>query len=300
MSRLPLQTLPAFSATARHGSMRAAAAELHLTHSAVSQQIKLLEQQLGVRLFDRRGRMLALSAAGAALLRAVEPALDGLAAGVRAAQAAASGVALHLRLTVLPSIAQRWLLPRMGRWRERHPDITIEIHTSQQLADLAREGFHAALRLGHGHWRGLRAEPFSDSPWVAVAAPSRAAPLLRSGQLHDIASQPLLGDAQLWEQFLAQGGQQPSGKTVAGFNDAGLMLQAAEQDLGVALVRELLAADALRAGRLVRLTPLALEDPEAMRYWFVYPPALADWAPLVALRQFLRDEMTALYATPPS
>src|SRR5690606_21939093 len=114
MSRLPLQTLPAFRAVARLQNLRAAAETLHLTHSAVSQQIKLLEEQLGFPLFDRRGRRVVLNAAGAALQRAVEPALDRLDEGVRAAAATSAGAAVQLRITLLPSFAQRWLLPRMG------------------------------------------------------------------------------------------------------------------------------------------------------------------------------------------
>lgn len=290
MARLPLNTLPAFRVAARLQNLRAAADTLHLTHSAVSQQIKLLEDQLGLQLFDRRGRSLALNAAGAALLAAVEPALDRLAHGVLAAQAAASGAAQQVRLTVLPSFAQRWLLPRIGRWRERHPDITLDVHASQQLVDLARDGFHVALRSGAGPWRGLQAQALGDSPLIAVAAPARAA-RLPMGDHRAIAAEPLLGGTGQWERFLALCGCTLTAKSVADFNDAGLMLQAAEQDLGIALARELLAADALQAGRLVRVSPLAMQDSAPGGYWFVHPPELADWPPLVALRQWLFDEM---------
>ncbi|MES1265780.1 MAG: LysR family transcriptional regulator, partial [Variovorax sp.] len=148
--RLPLQTLPTFRVVARLANLRAAADELHLTHSAVSQQIKLLEEQLGFQLFDRPGRRVVLNAAGVALLNAVEPALAQLDDGMRAAEAAASGAEHRLRVTLLPSFAQRWWMPRMASWRERHPDIAIEVHTSQQVVDLQREGFHAALRQGNG------------------------------------------------------------------------------------------------------------------------------------------------------
>ena len=292
MQRLPLQTLPAFRTVAKLQNLRAAAEELHLTHSAVSQQIKLLEQQIGVLLFDRRGRGVVLNAAGSALLRAVEPALDGLADGLRAAQASA-GLAQALRVTVLPSFAQRWLLPRMGRWRDRHPDILLEVHASMQLVDLAREGFHAALRGGSGGWKGLSSHRLIDSPLIAVAAPTRAA-RLRHGDHRAIAAEPLLGSTDLWQRFLSLCGCRLGAKTVADFNDAGLMLQAAESDLGIALARELLAADALRAGRLVRVSPLELDtlaSESASTYWFVHPPELADWPPLVALRDWLADEM---------
>ena len=293
MARLPLNTLPAFRVAARLQNLRAAAEKLNLTHSAVSQQIALLEAQIGLPLFDRRGRSLVLNAAGAALLRAVEPALDGLASGVLAAQAAARGQAQQLRLTVLPSFAQRWLLPRMGRWRERHPDIALEVHAAMQVVDLQREGYHAALRVGAGHWKGLTAERLGDSPLIAVAAPARAA-RLRHGDHEAIAGQPLLGPNERWSEFLALSGTPLSGKSVADFNDAGLMLQAVESDLGIALARELLAADALQAGRLVRVSPLVLRTPvegSGSTYWFCYPPELADWPPLAALRQWLADEM---------
>ena len=290
MARLPLNTLPAFRTVAGLQNLRAAAETLHITHSAVSQQIKLLEEQIGVPLFDRRGRSLVLNAAGAALQAAVEPALDRLAQGVLAAQAASRGAAQQLRLTVLPSFALRWLLPRIARWHDRHPDITLDVHASQQVVDLQRDGFHVALRIGVGPWRGVQAERLMDSPLIAVAAPARAA-RLPMGDHRAIAAQPLLGPSGAWERFLALSGGALTGKPVADFNDAGLMLQAAEQDMGIALARELLAADALQRGQLVRVSPLTLQDSASATYWLVYPPELADWGPLQALRQWLFDEV---------
>lgn len=291
--RLPLQTLPAFRVAARRQNLRAAAEELHLTHSAVSQQIALLEQQLGVQLFDRRGRGVVLNTAGQAFLAAVEPALEGLARGALAARAAAGGDCALLKLTVLPSFAQRWLLPRMGRWRERHPEVRLEVHASHQVMDLAADGFHAALRVGSGGWKGLVAERLAESPLIAVAAPARGARLV-GAPLEALAAEPLLGVSEWWQRFLRQGQVHYNGRPVADFNDAGLMLQAAEADLGVALGRELLAADALQSGRLVRVSPLSLHTDAAetgSTTWLVYPPELAQWPPLLALRQWLADEM---------
>ncbi|MBT9502472.1 MAG: LysR family transcriptional regulator [Burkholderiaceae bacterium] len=307
MSRLPLHTLPAFRAVARLDNLRAAAEELYLTHSAVSQQIKLLEEQLGFELFDRRGRRIVLNAAGAALLRAVEPALTQLDEGVRAAAAAASGTAHRLRVTVLPSFAQRWLLPRMGHWREQHPDIAMELHTSQQVIDLKREGFHAALRQGQGPWRGLEAQRLIESPSVVLGSP-RAAHRLLSGDPATLAArladEPLLGNVSRWEAWFALAGVRCRVNPVAAFNDAGMMLQAAEQDLGITLSRELLAADALREGRLVRLCELILPDDEHDSFWLVHPPELRDWPPLQALRTWLvaeleRSEQKLLTSTNP-
>ena len=292
MARLPLNTLPTFRAVAACANLRAAAEELHLTHSAVSQQIKLLEQQIGFPLFDRRGRRVALNAAGAALWRAVEPALAQLDEGLRAAAAASGASTQRIRLTLLSSFAQRWLLPRIGRWRECHPDIALELHTSQAVVDLPREGFHAALRQGKGQWRGLQALCLTDSPFIALGSP-QAAQRLHGRDVAALAGEPLLGSATRWQQWFAQQGVRARVNPVATFSDAGLMLQAAEQNLGLALSREILAADALRDGRLVRLSPAVLDADLGDAYWLVFTPALADWPPLQALRQWLVDELAA-------
>jgi LysR family transcriptional regulator, glycine cleavage system transcriptional activator len=261
--RLPLQLLPTFCAVARAPTLRAAAEALHLTHSAISQQIRLLEDQLGTPLFERRGRRLLLNAAGEALLEAAEPAL----------------ARLH-----------RWLLPRMARWRALHPAIVLELHTSQQTVDLVRDGFDAALRQGQGPWKGLRAERLFDSPLVVVGAPATAARLQGRG-IEALAEEPLLGDAALWGRWFALAGLNVAPRPVASFNDAGLMLQAAEQGLGLTLGRDLLVADALREGRLCQIAPPALVDDAVLPLWLVYPTALADSPGIVALRDWLQDEL---------
>jgi LysR family transcriptional regulator, glycine cleavage system transcriptional activator len=290
--RLPLATLPAFRAVARKATVRAAAEELHLTHSAVSQQIKLLEEQLGFELFERRGRRVVLNAAGTALLRSVEPALAQIDDGMRAALAVSCGAEQLIRLTLLPSFAQRWLLPRMPQWRERHPGIALELETSQRIQDLHREGLHCAIRQGAGQWAGLVSERLADSPLVVVGAPDFAR-RLRERTPAALADEPLLGAAKLWDRWFAQIGLKVATQPVASFNDAGLMLQAAEQGMGIALARELLAADALCDGRLVRLAPQTLSDDAVYAYWIAYPGALADWPPLVALRRWLHEQMAA-------
>jgi LysR family glycine cleavage system transcriptional activator len=290
MARLPLATLPTFRAVARAASVRAAADGLHLTHSAVSQQIKLLEEQLGFELFDRRGRRVALNAAGAALLRAVEPALAQIDDGVRAAQAAAEGAAHLVRVTLLPSFAQRWLLPRMTQWRARHPDIVLQLEASQGLVDLQRDGLHCALRQGAGRWPGLVAEQLAESPLIALGPP-QAALRLRGRGPEALAEEPLLGAAKYWDRWFAQAGLKITTRPVASFNDAGLMLQATEQGLGITLARELLAADALAEGRLVRLADATLKDAEIDAYWIAYPPALADWPPLATFKRWLHEQM---------
>jgi LysR family glycine cleavage system transcriptional activator len=289
--RLPLNTLNAFRAVAQLQNLRAAADQLHLTHSAVSQQIRGLEEQLGFALFERRGRRVVLNAAGQALLRSVQAALSMLDDGVQAAAAAAGGEAQRLRVTVLPSFANRWLMPRIGRWREEHPTLPLEIEASVGVMDLQREGFHAAVRQGNGPWPGLASERLFEQPPIIVVGSPAAARRLLGAQPAAFAREPLLGENDLWEAWFAAAGVRTSVRVVAMFNDAGLMLQAAEQNLGLALARELLAADALCEGRLVRLSPIAIRHAEAQPYHLVYPPALRDWPPLASFRGWLSDEI---------
>ena len=193
---------------------------------------------------------------------------------------------------MLPSFAQRWLLPRIGRWRERYPGMALEIDASQHVVDLQREGFHAALRYGSGPWAGLAAERLFATPGhlIAVGSPSAARRLVGTPP-EALAGEPLLGDGKLWAQWFKAAGVRVHVTPVAVFNDAGLMLQAVEQNLGLALSRELLAADALADGRLSRLSPLTIPYEHGFAYHLVYPPNLRDWPPLASLREWLRDEL---------
>jgi LysR family glycine cleavage system transcriptional activator len=296
MARFPLNTLAAFRAVAEVENLRVAADSLHLTHSAVSQQIRGLEAHLGFALFDRRGRRVVLNAAGQAFLRSVQGALAQIEDGVQAAAATASGSAQRLRVTVLPSFAQRWLLPRIARWRERHPTLPLEIDASIHRVDILREGFHSAIRQGVGPWPGLASERLFERPPMIVVAPPSTARRLAGASPEALAREPLLGDAEVWEAWFAAAGHKAKVTTVAVFNDAGLMLQAGEQDLGLVLTREILAADALCDGRLVQISPVSIEHEYAHPYHFVYPPSLREWAPLVSLRDWLRDELDGSYA----
>ena len=179
----------------------------------------------------------------------------------------------------------------MGRWREQHPDITLEIDASQQVVDLARDGFHAGIRTGAGPWPGLAAERLYDgpSPMVAVGAPE-AARRLAGLPLEAFAREPLLGERETWVRWFAAAGVVAEPVTVASFHDLGLMLQATEQGLGLAVVRELFAADALQADRLVKLSDVSFIHERATAHSLVYPIGLADWPPLAALRAWLRAE----------
>lgn len=291
MSRLPLQYLAAFRAAAATENLRAAAERLNLTHSAVSQQIRALETQLGFALFERQGRRIVLNAAGHTLRAGVERAYVELEQALQAAQALHGQTQRSLRVTVLPSFAQRWLMPRLGRWHARHPEVALELNASQAVVDLERDGYHLALRMGRGPWTGLVNEPLFESSFLPVAAPALAHRLI--GQpVEALACESLLGDAGMWTSwFEAAGKPQRQIVPMASFNDAGLLLQAAEQGMGIALCRELLAADALLEGRLIRLAHHCWLDGEQRGYHLVYPPGLKDDPALRAFCDWLKSEI---------
>jgi LysR family glycine cleavage system transcriptional activator len=292
MSRIPLNVLPTFVAAAQLQNLRLAAASLHLTHSAVSQQIAGLEERLGFRVFDRVGRGIVLNAAGQALLRSVEPALDRIREGVQAATIASCGEGQPLRLTMLPSFAQRWFLPRIASWYAQHPDIPLEIDASNELVDLSREGFHAGLRTGDGPWPGMISERLYDGPTPLIAVGSPDAARRLAGQPPAaVARESLLGDPELWAGWFNAAGVVARAAPVARFNDLSLMLQAAEHGLGLAVAREMFAADALRSGRLVKLFDVSFIHEGASSHKLVYPAALQGWPPLKALRAWLRAEL---------
>ncbi|WP_457423445.1 LysR substrate-binding domain-containing protein [Roseateles sp. P5_E7] len=294
LDRFPLHYLAAFRAAAQTENLRAAAETLHLTHSAVSQQIRGLETQLGFELFTRQGRRLTLNPAGQALQRTVIKLFAELQAWLLAAAQAHGSAAQTLRVTALPSFAQRWLLPRLPNWQALQPCITLDLHASQQVVDLEREGFHIGLRVGRGPWPGLVSEPLFHSPHIVVAAPVLGQRLV--GVLPEVlALQPLLGDTDLWRQWFDEAGHTGAvAAPVATFNDAALLIQAAEQGMGVALTRELFAADALLDGRLVRVSGRATDEDTTRDYQVVYPEALREDPAVRTFCDWLHAEVTAV------
>lgn len=285
--------LPAFKVAAEMGNMRSAALLLHVTPSAISQQNANLEGQLGFILFKRDGRKVVLNEAGVLLLRRVQAALNEIEAGVQEAATVANAQAeTVIRISVVPSFAQRWLLPRIGRWRASYPGIGIKIDATQRTIDLAHEGLHAGIRAGVGVWPGLVSERLShvDAPLVLVGCPGAALRLSGKGAAA-VANESLLGDLQLWQAWFARAGFDTEVKPAASFADSGLMLQAAEQDIGLVLARGVYIVDSLRDGRLMRLSDVKLPLPRPQSFFFVYPPGLKDWPPLRALSNWLQQEI---------
>ena len=166
----PLNALRTFEAAARHLSFTKAAAELFVTQAAVSHQIKALEEHLGMPLFRRLNRALMLTDEGQALLPYVRDAFDQLAEGVRRLrQGQSSGV---LTISVLPSLASTWLIPRLRDFQTRHPEIEVHMTATERLIDFAREPVDAGIRYGLGHWPGLRVERLLSAEIIPVCSPA--------------------------------------------------------------------------------------------------------------------------------
>ncbi|MFZ1872689.1 MAG: LysR substrate-binding domain-containing protein [Chania sp.] len=286
--RLPIHFLPTFIIAARLENLRAAAQQIHLTHGAVSQQIQQLEQAIGCPLFERSGRGVRLNAAGRELLAVAEPALSALQQGVnRVRRIAASQT---LRISVLPSFAHYWLLPRLAAFHRVCSGIILDIDASLAVQDLSRKGFDAAIRMGDGVWSGVQAQRIATGEVVPVATPELA--LQWQGSFSSVvgAQVPLLEhDAMPWHVWFHAQGYAGGGQQVALFNDAGLLIRAAEQGFGIALVKTVLASDSIAAGRLVPLA--AAQHLGNNDIYLVWPHATGLTPAVEALLHWLQHQL---------
>lgn len=296
--RLPsLNALRAFEAAARHLSFSRAAEELHVTKAAVSHQVKALEEDLGLPLFRRLNRALLLTPAGQTLFPAISEALGLMHAAVaRLKRQDRTG---ELVLTMLDSFAAIWLVPRLSRFRNAHPEIDVRIATSDDSIDFAHTDVDLAIRYGAGHWPEVHAERLMTEEIFPVCAPA----LVESGpplaKPADLVNHTLLHDYghESWRRWLKAAGE--SGIDVdrgPNYHHSNLVLQAAEQGDGVALARSVLAADALAAGRLVK--PFDVTLPAEYAYYLVCPPANLNRPKVQAFRAWLFAEVAKAGADP--
>ncbi|RJS23244.1 transcriptional regulator [Corallococcus sp. H22C18031201] len=282
----PLGALRAFEAGARHLSFTRAAAELCVTQAAISHQVRQLEDWLGVTLFERRGHALRLTARGAAYLRELTPAFDRMSEATARLHERDQG---PLRLTVLPSFATCWLLPRLESFRRAHPDITLHVSSSAELWDFLDERFDLGIRSGLGRWTGLKAELLSQETLSPLCSPALARRLRKPS---DLARLPLLHDTPKdgWRRWLdASGAEGVEVRPGLSFDDASLVLQAARAGLGVALGRLTLASEDLRTGRLIQ--PFEQAVPNDFGYWVVHPRPLTAREDVTAFKAWLRAEL---------
>ncbi|WNG32604.1 transcriptional regulator GcvA [Archangium violaceum] len=282
----PLGALRAFEAGARHLSFTRAAAELCVTQAAISHQVRQLEDWLGVSLFERRGHALRLTAKGAAYLRELTPAFERMSEATTRLYEREQG---PLRITVLPSFASCWLVPRLEGFRRLHPDIELHLTSSAELWDFLDDRFDLGIRSGLGRWTGLKAYQLADEALSPVCSPSLAKKLRSPSDLRKVR---LLHDTPKdgWRRWLDGAGVDGvDAEAGPAFNDAGLVLQAAVHGHGVALGRLLLASDDLKAGRLVQ--PFAKALPNDFSYWLVHPRPLTERRDVAAFRTWLLSEV---------
>lgn len=290
LRRLPsLNALKAFEAAARHLSFTKAAEELSVTQGAVSHQVKALEAELGLRLFNRERQRLVITDAGRSYLDVVRDAFDRLAVGTnRLLQLQRTAV---LTVTTSPNFATKWLVHRLGRFVEAHPGIDLRVSASLQHIDFAREDIDVAVRHGDGQWSGLSMTRLCVEELFPVCSPKfmRGRGALRSPA--DLRNHTLLhiNDRRDWGKWL-EAADVPATDIERGpiFNQASMAIDAAADGQGIALARSALAASDLRAGRLVRPFALSMKAPYA--YWIVCPKSTADLPKIVTFRDWLLAE----------
>ena len=275
---LPLNALRAFEASARHLSFPRAAIELCVTQAAVSHQVKALETRLGVQLFRRLPRGLALTDEGVALLPVLAESFDRMAELV---EGIASGEATQLlSVAAVGTFATGWLLPRLPVFRAAHPRIDLRLFTNNNRVDLAGEGLDFAIRFGDGAWHATEAMPLMEAPLTPLCTPAMAREL---GEPRDLLGMPLLRSyrADEWARWLEAAGI--AAPTLKGpvFDSSLAMAEAAMQGAGVALAPASMLGRLVDDGALVR--PFALEVATG-RYWLTW---LKSRTPTLAMTAFL-------------
>lgn len=291
----PLNSLRAFEASARHLSFAKAAEELFVTPAAISHQVKKLEEYLGVPLFRRLPRGLLLAETGQVLLaelREVFLRLDK--AMERVLESDSRGA---LTISVAPIFAIKWLVPRLQRFDNLHPDIDIRMSSSLSTIDFQRDGFDAAIRLGDGKYPGLESVQLFEESVTPMCTPELVRSSKKLQNPDDLKHQVLLHDDSLacsgsapnWKTWLKEAcAEEPDSSRGPHFSQPDHALQAAIDGAGVVLGWRYLAQDDLIAGRLVR--PFDLTLPLGADFFLVYPVGSADRPKVSAFRKWLISE----------
>jgi LysR family transcriptional regulator, glycine cleavage system transcriptional activator len=289
-ARLPsLNGLRAFEAAARHLSFTLAASELNVTQTAISHQIRRLEEELGIRLFVRQNRALALTAEARDYLPGVRAAFNDLRLATdRLLRKDDDKV---LTVSTLASLAAKWLLPRLTDFQEHHPGIDVRITTSTSLVDFQRDNVDAAIRYGRGQWPGLRADWLMADELFPVCSPS----LLRGDKPlrcpEDLKSHMLLhtsnANSDDWRLWLTAAGLPADIARQPGitFDMIFMTIQAAIDGIGVAMGRTSYVSDDIAKGRLV--VPFRIALPADAGFYLVSPEGRREAPKLAAFRQWM-------------
>jgi LysR family glycine cleavage system transcriptional activator len=283
----PLPALRAFEALARLGKVVDAAEELHVTHSAVSHQVKALEDYIGLPLVTREGRSLTLTEEGRVYAYQVRQALAEIAGATDKIQRRPRDN--QLTISVVPSFGTFWLLPRLHDFIAAHPELQISLTASMAFADFDKELPDCAIRFGHGQWPDVHCEPLMDDSLLVVAAPN-----FNGGDLvmtpEQLMQLPLLHASESWPVWLAAAGcEHLRPRAALEFTDSSMMLEAARLGYGVALTRRSIAHAMIERRQLVRLT--AIEAPHPSRYFLVWPVRSHRSPKLLQLLAWLKQQV---------
>jgi len=284
-----LNGIKAFEAAARSGSFAGGAVELNVSAAAVSRMVHLLEQRLGVALFERKANRLEMTAAGRAYQSGLTPIFDAL-ASLTAQVTAASNLRV-LTIGVGPTFAMRWLIPRLADFRKQEPDIDVRITTGGAAAPFG-DDWSCGIKLGDGEWPGLLAEPLFAADLLPVCAPRLAAQVKRPGDLRGPALLRVAHSPEDWPLWLKAAGVPRLAPRGTQFQYYGQALQAAVDGLGIAMGIRPYIDDDLAAGRL--LAPLALSVPKGMRWYLVYRPFRTEQRDFAAFRRWIVRAATAV------
>lgn len=289
----PLNSLVAFEAVARHGSVTQAAAELLVSREAVSRQIHMLEKHLGTSLFVRVHRAVELTEQGEQLRKVVHPGLESIATATDALNREAGASRVTVMATI--AIASFWLTPRLPRFRARHPEIEIRLRASDVPLDMQRDGIDLGLRYGDGNWPGQTSQLLFGTRTFPVCAPDY---LEQHGPIHqasDLLSHTLLnldGPAHAGEDWTWWLGGAEVAVTapprIIGFDSYANIIQAAMESQGVALGFSRIVDVQLERGQLVR--PVGPELSKGQAVHLVTPPDPANSAAVTAFRDWLLEE----------
>lgn len=300
----PLNSLRAFDAASRHMSFQKAADELSVTPSALSFQIRQLEDNLGLPLFERFNRRVGLTEAGARFAPLVQDAFERLDMAMQKLRPTTPDNVLTV--STGPAFAAKWLSPRIYRFLELHPDIEFRIAASLKLADLREEPVDVAIRFGAGHYSGLHIEPLADEKTLPLVSPrllERFGGRLTGDDLNGLTllhddSAAFLPNAVTWSTWLKSAGfNTVDASRGARFNHADHALDAAIDGAGIVLGRLTLAARDIAAGRLV--APFDLMLPSRAGFYFCCLPSMLETPKVQAFRSFMRAEMEAETAALP-
>jgi LysR family glycine cleavage system transcriptional activator len=291
----PLHFLPAFEATGRLGSVKSAAAELHLTASAVSQQVKAIEGALGLALFQRRGRIIRLTEAGALYLRDIQQVLSEAAGATRRVRQRSSGRVL--RLSTADFIAYEFILPRLSAFRARFPGVELSLDATSRVVDFATCDLDAAIRIADGSWPSLTSQVLGDA-WVApVCAPALARSIRTTKHLRDHTLIEMRGQERRgWKAFMKKQGE-PEPQHVIYFEGQMEAMRAAEQGIGVAFGVFPMTTDWVTSGRLA--VPLPLRVRFSGKICFLHRKTDARDGLYPELSAWLSEQYAALPALPP-